>query len=162
MTLLKFENIPIHECGDELVNLGEYDFALEPVYFNLGFSPEPRIFLRKSVVDKLIGIQNSLNGYRFKIWDGFRPRSVQQKIYEKFWNELSEAHSEWDEERLKMEVGVFVTTPNDQNRIPPHATGSTVDLTLVDSDGNELDMGTAFDYFDQKQRLSTLTRIRET
>ncbi|MEK9160597.1 MAG: M15 family metallopeptidase [Patescibacteria group bacterium] len=147
MTLVKFEDIPIRECGEELVDLAQYDFFLERAYYNQGLSSEPRMFLRKSVADKLAEIQKGLGGYKFKIWDGFRPRSVQQAIYEKFWKELSEAHSEWDEERLKMEVGVFVTAPNNPNRIPPHATGSTIDLTLVDTEGNELDMGTVFDFF---------------
>ncbi len=147
MTLIKFEDIPIHECNEPLVNLSEYNFVLEPMYFNQGLSPDSRMFLRKSVADKLLKIQEKLGEYKFKIWDGFRPRSVQQAIYDKFWKELSEAHPDWDEEKLKMEVGVFVSVPNNPNRIPPHATGATVDLTLVDTEGKELDMGTSFDHF---------------
>ena len=147
MTLVKFEDVPVHECGEELVDLSKYGFVLEPAYYNQGLSTEPRMFLRKSVADKLLEIQQGLGGYKFKIWDGFRPRVGQQAIYEKFWKELSENHPEWDEEKLKMEVGVFVTAPNNPNRIPPHATGSAVDLTLVDTEGKELNMGTVFDYF---------------
>jgi D-alanyl-D-alanine dipeptidase len=147
MTLVKFEDIPIQECGEELVDLAEYDFVLEPAYYQQDLSPEPRMFLRKSVAEKLSDIQKTLDGYTFKIWDGFRPRSVQQAIYEEFWKELSKAHPDWNEEKLKMEVGVFVTLPNNPNRIPPHATGSSVDLTLIDDRGNELDMGTPFDFF---------------
>lgn len=147
MTLVKFEDIPIKEGGEPLVDLSSYNFVLEPAYFNQGLSPDSRMFLRKSVADMLQAIQQGLGGFRFKIWDGFRSRSVQQAIYEKFWKELSEAHPEWDEEKLKSEVGVFVTAPNNPNRIPPHATGSTVDLTLVDASGKELEMGTEFDYF---------------
>jgi zinc D-Ala-D-Ala dipeptidase len=31
-----------------------------------------------------------------------------------------------------------------------HSRGSTVDLTIIDASGNELDMGTCFDFFDRK------------
>ncbi|MBP6946077.1 MAG: D-alanyl-D-alanine dipeptidase [Candidatus Pacebacteria bacterium] len=147
MTLAKFEDIPIHECGEPLVDLSEYAFVLEPSYFNQGFSTESRMFLRQSVAEKLMEIQKGLNRYTFKIWDSFRPRSVQKVIYDKFWQELHIAHPDWDEEKLKIEVGVFVTAPNNPQRIPPHSTGGAVDLTLVDVQGKELDMGTTFDHF---------------
>jgi len=147
MTLAKFEDISIHECGEPLVDLGDYSFILEPSYFNQGLSTESRMFLRQSVAEKLMEIQKGLSEYTFKIWDGFRPRSVQKVIYEKFLQELHIAHPDWDEEKLKTEVGVFVTTPNNPKRVPPHATGGAIDLTLVDAQGKELDMGTAFDHF---------------
>ena len=147
MTLIKFEDIPVNECGEQLVNLSEYDFVLEPMYFNKGLSNDSKMFLRKSVADKLLQTQEKLGEYKFKIWYGFRSRSVQKTIYDKFWKELSEAHPDWDEEKLKIEVGTFASVPNNSNRVPPHATGAAVDLTLIDQEGKELDMGTAFDYF---------------
>jgi len=147
MTLLKFESIPIKECADPLVDLNSHPFVLEPVYFKQGLSNGPRMFLRKSVAEKLLKIQKNLKVYKFKIWDGFRPRTVQNAIYEKFWSELKIKHPHWDNEKLKIEVGIFVTDAKNKNRVPPHATGGTVDLTLVDSAGKELDMGTKFDHF---------------
>lgn len=147
MTRLKFENIPIHECGEALVDLSQYDFVLDHMYFKQGLSPEPRMFLRKSVADKLAKIQKELKNYKFKIWDGFRSRAVQQAVYEKFWEELHSVHPDWDEEKLLQEASVFVTVPNNPNRIPPHATGAAIDLTLVDMQDKELDMGTGFDHF---------------
>ncbi|MFA5925467.1 MAG: M15 family metallopeptidase [Parcubacteria group bacterium] len=147
MSLLNFQVIPISESQDPLVDLKNYDFILEPMYFKQGLSEDSRMFLRKTVADKLLKIQQGFKGYKFKLWDGYRSRKVQNAIYEKFWNELKGKNPDWDEEKLKAEVGVFVTDANDANRIPPHATGGSVDLTLVDKDGNELDMGTEFDYF---------------
>jgi D-alanyl-D-alanine dipeptidase len=64
-----------------------------------------------------------------------------------FWNKLRTDHPTWNEDILKMEVGKFVTVANDPNRIPVHATGGSIDLTLTDLSGNELNMGTEFDYF---------------
>ncbi len=147
MTLISFEDVLIKEINEPLVDLDDYDFVLESSYYNQGLSQDKKLYLRKGVVDKLVEIQTKLSDYKFKIWDGCRSRDVQNNIYQKFWTELKMKHPEWDDDRLKHEVGVFVTDPSKSERIPPHATGGAVDLTLVDSQGNELDMGTDFDFF---------------
>ena len=52
-------------------------------------------------------------------------------------------------EQAQKEVEKFVARPSfDFNRPSPHNTGAAVDLTLVDRNGKELDMGTGFDHFD--------------
>jgi D-alanyl-D-alanine dipeptidase len=141
------EDIAIRESKDPLIDLSHYPFVLQPVYYRQGLSDTPRMLVRKTVAEKLVSAQKNLAGCRFKIWDAWRPRDVQNNIYRKFWAELSTEHPNWDEERLKFEVGTFVTLASDPRRIPPHATGGTVDLTLVDTSGEELDMGTPFDHF---------------
>lgn len=146
MTAIAFESIPIQETNEPVVDLSDYDFILAPMYFTQELSSSPQMFLRKSVADKLLHIQKQLT-YQFKIWDGFRSRAVQNNIYKKFWKELHKNHPDWDEKKLAQEVAVFVTNASDPSRIPPHATGGAVDLTLVYRNGNELNMGTGFDYF---------------
>ncbi len=63
-------------------------------------------------------------GYRFRVFDGFRPTEAVQAL--------------WDH------------TPNPDYLAPPtsgspHARGAAIDLTLLDAAGNELEMGTEFD-----------------
>lgn len=147
MTLVKYNKIKIRENNESLVDLAKFGFVLEPKYFEEGLSSESKMFLREGVAQKLLKIQQSLGGLRLKIWDGFRSRDVQNNIYQNYWEEVKKVHPDWDEEKLKNEVGVFVSPPYQEDRIPPHTTGGAVDLTLVDSDGNDLDMGTEFDYF---------------
>jgi D-alanyl-D-alanine dipeptidase len=147
MTLLSFEHIPIQECGESLVNLADYPFELEPVYYRQGLSKDSQMYARESVVEKLIRIQQKLKDFRFKIWDAWRSRDVQNNIYQKFWNELKNFNPDWSDEKLAIEVGKFVTAATNPQRIPPHATGGAIDLTLVDSSGQELEMGTEFDSF---------------
>jgi D-alanyl-D-alanine dipeptidase len=65
-------------------------------------------------------------GYRFKIFDAFRPVEAQWQLWHAFPS---------DE---------FVADPR---RGSPHSRGAAVDLTLIDRDGAELEMGTAFDAF---------------
>lgn len=65
-------------------------------------------------------------GYRFRIFDAFRPSEAQWKL----WN-----HTPDDE---------FLADPR---RGSPHSRGAAIDLTLMDGNGVDLDMGTGFDAF---------------
>jgi len=153
MTNLSYESILIQENGDPLVDLSTYPFILEPRYYNRGLSDSATLFVRKSVADKLIRIQDQLEEMAFKIWDPWRSREVQNNIYQIIWKDLQAGHPDWDDEKLRFEVGVFATAATDPNIIPPHATGGAVDLTLVDSDGRELSMGTGFDHFGPEAQM---------
>lgn len=68
-------------------------------------------------------------GLRIKIFDAYRPRSVQEALW---------AHSPDPN---------YVTPPEKGS---PHSRGVAIDLTLVDDKGQELDMGTEFDDFSPK------------
>ncbi|MFA7653598.1 MAG: M15 family metallopeptidase [Candidatus Magasanikbacteria bacterium] len=147
MSLVPYTKIEIKENGEPMVDLDKYDFLLEPKYFQQELSPTPKMYLREGVAQKLLKVQKSLSPLRLKIWDAFRSRDVQNNIYQKYWQEFKIAHPEWDNLTLELEVGKFVSPPYQTERIPPHATGGTVDLTLADENGHELDMGTIFDHF---------------
>jgi len=65
-------------------------------------------------------------GLRLKIFDAFRPAEAQWVL----WNHTPNAD--------------FVADPR---RGSPHGRGAAVDLTLVDANGHDLEMGTGFDDF---------------
>ena len=75
-------------------------------------------------------------GLRFKIFDAFRPIEVQQAL----WNHTPDPN-------FLSEPGVGST---------PHCRGVAIALTLIDSEGNELDMGTGFDAFTHKSHHGNL------
>jgi D-alanyl-D-alanine dipeptidase len=145
----QWEKRQIEESDERLVNLADYGFELEPAYYNAGLSDTPEMYLRKSVSELLAAVRVELAPLNFKIWDGWRSREVQQKIYLNYWKKMETEHPDWSGEQLHKRAGTFVTIANDPNRIPIHATGGSVDLTLVDESGAELDMGTGFDYGNQ-------------
>ena len=148
MTLVAYEYIPIKDNGEPLVDLADYPFVLEPAYFKLGLSSDPRLFSRPTIADKLMAIQeNFTGGIRFKIWDAWRPRMVQNHIFQSYWNKIATAHPDWSEAQIRRKVEKFVSRAEDPVRIPPHASGGAIDLTLVNDSGKELAMGTAFDHF---------------
>lgn len=84
-------------------------------------------------------------GYRLKIFDAYRPQSAVKHFVR--WSA--------DEDDMKMQA-VFYPGYKTKSRIvdegyiarnSSHMRGSAVDLTLTDMAGNELDMGTCFDFF---------------
>lgn len=68
-------------------------------------------------------------GWRLRIYDGFRPESAQWQL----WNL-------WPDAR-------YVAPPGPDQAGSVHSRGVAVDLTLLDTQGQPLDMGTGFDDF---------------
>jgi D-alanyl-D-alanine dipeptidase len=93
--------------------------------------PSPRCFVLKKVAVKLDSIQNELelNGLGLKIFDGYRPLSVQEMM----WEILPDSR--------------YVADPKNGSR---HNRGAAVDVSLVDSNGVELQMPTDFDDFTER------------
>jgi len=150
MTNIAFETVKVQENHDPMVDMADYPFEMAPMYFDWKLSDTKELWVRKAIADKMLGIQEKRlepMGRKFKIWDPWRSRVVQNNIYQKFWDELSAENPDWDEEKLIHEVGVFVTKADQPERIPPHATGGSIDLTVIDENGEEVDFGTVFDHF---------------
>lgn len=143
-----YSEIPIHENNDPMIDLSGYPFAVEPVYFNQGFSTSNTGWMRKSLADTLLNIQESeLGNKRFKIWDAWRSRDVQKNLYNHYFVDFRQKNPDWSDEQVHAQAGTYISYPHDPARIPPHTTGGAVDLTVVDAHGNELDFGTPFDFF---------------
>ena len=90
-------------------------------------------YLRYGTLTKLIKVNQALNehGVALVIWDGFRPVSAQQKL----WEVCPDPK--------------YVSHPKTGNR--NHCRGNTVDVTLCDlKTGELLDMPTAFDDFSKR------------
>ena len=107
----------------------ELAYATERNFFKHRFYKSNRCFLRRGVVEKLALVQKDLNdqGLGLKIWDGYRPRSVQWE----FWKVVPDPR--------------YVADPREGSR---HNRGAAVDLTLIDlKTGQELPMPTGFDDF---------------
>lgn len=88
----------------------------------------PECYLRYKTVKKLIEANEEFQtlGYKIKLFDCYRPLSIQKKM----WQIVSDPK--------------YVADPSKGSI---HNRGCAVDITLVDSNGNELDMGTPFDFF---------------
>ncbi len=98
------------------------NFLKKPVY------PVAAVFLKKSVAEKLRKAADDLRGqgYRLKIFDGYRPLSVQKLMWE------------------IMPDRRYVANPKSGSM---HNRGGAVDLTMLTLDGKEVEMPSAYDDF---------------
>ena len=90
-----------------------------------------KCIIRKEVAESLIKANNFFKskGYRIKFFDCYRPLDVQRQMWEVFPNPK------------------YVANPAYGSI---HNRGGAVDITLVDENGNELNMGTDFDHFGEE------------
>lgn len=98
--------------------------------------------LRKEVAEGLCRANQLFiqKGYKIKIFDCYRPLDVQKKMWEIYPNPS------------------YVANPAKGSI---HNRGGAVDITLVDSTGKQVDMGTAFDHFG-KEAHHTYTALDES
>lgn len=119
---------------------------------------ETRSFLRKEVAEMLEKASLLLpDGYRFRIWDVWRPFALQEELFESYSEMITkEFHLEnLSQKEREAEIGKFVANPVDDVNLPPaHTTGGSIDLTIVGPDDQELEFGTAFDEFTIKTRAA--------
>lgn len=85
-------------------------------------------FLRLKTVKAIVEANKTFMemGYKIKFFDCYRPLEIQKKMWK------------------------IVSNPSyvaDPSKGSIHNRGGAVDITLVDSNGKELDMGTSFDFF---------------
>jgi len=93
-----------------------------------------RCFLRPEVAQRVARVQAHLRGqgYGLKIFDGYRPLSVQKRMFARF-----------------PQPG-FVADPKKGSN---HNRGAAVDLTLVDLEGNQLPMPSEYDEFSERAHI---------
>lgn len=154
---LAIKDVKIEECAEVMELVDGQEFVLEPLYKLWGYSQTGDIALRHGVIEKLRSAQSQLRRipgcekWKLKIWDGFRTIETQGKIYQAYLNDLKARYPDWDDEKIKQAVEIFVSSPQrGKDFPPPHNTGGAVDLTLVDEYGQEVPMGTAFDEFNDR------------
>ncbi len=94
--------------------------------------PTNKVYIRKIVGEALVKVQAYLLenfNLRIKVFDGYRPLSVQKKM----WKIMPDDR--------------YVANPAKGSR---HNRGAAVDLTIIDSTGTDLEMGTEYDNFTEK------------
>lgn len=141
-------------CDEMLVDISKYSHGkilCEPKYFLNNIPGSVNYCLvRESAADRLLSAVSMLpDGLTIKIYDSWRPITVQTAIYDKYYEEVSAKHSGLPKEKLREITTHFVSFPSRDPMHPPvHNTGGAVDLTLVHREtGTELNMGTDFDDF---------------
>ncbi|MBQ4280014.1 MAG: M15 family metallopeptidase [Rikenellaceae bacterium] len=100
-----------------------------------------RAFMLPETARRLVGAQRALEaarpGCRLIVYDAARPLSIQQRM--------------WD--RVKgTDKAIFVSNPANGGGL--HNYGAAVDVTILDSAGRPLPMGSAYDFFGDEARIA--------
>ncbi|MBF1183043.1 MAG: M15 family metallopeptidase [[Eubacterium] sulci] len=132
---------------------------IEMQYPILGFeNAEKRCMARKEVVEMLYrAAENLPSGYKFVIWDAWRPFALQKELFISYSSKIiKEFHLEnLTSEEQEHEIAKFIADPIPNEELPPaHTTGGAIDLTIMRPDGKYLDFGTDFDAFTEKTRAA--------
>ena len=155
------QQVPILECGELLVPIPMEVFAVESPhpYEKLGapYGERSPYHLRQSVLNSLIQAQAQLQqhypNWRIQIFDAYRPVAVQQFMVEYTFAEIVQAQgltsdrlTEAQRRFIWEQVYQFWAVPSLEDSCPPpHSTGAAVDVTLLDSTGQKVFMGSAID-----------------
>lgn len=159
------KNLEVYEennfINEELVEIpNDLGIIIELKYPLLGMENSfNKCLVRKSVLKKLKDAKNYLpKGITFKIWDAYRPLSLQKEIFKKYKSEIIKIFSleNLNEKDQTSIISKYVSLPNNNENIPPlHTTGGSIDLTLAYEDTKkELDIGVNFDEFSNLTKSS--------
>lgn len=109
-------------------------YATKDNFLNTPVYSKSACYLHQTAAQALLCVQSDLSLLKLglKVFDGYRPLSVQQIMWDKIQDER------------------YVSNPaKNKGR---HTRGTAVDATLVDEKGHELEMPCAFDDFTEKAR----------
>lgn len=149
---VELRKVLVKECDEDLVDMRkvcpEIAFIISDYIKSQGEKAhEDAYFVRLDIAHRLNQAQSLLpSGLQLAIRCGYRSPKLQAKVFQKNYEALQEEHPDWTHEQLEAEMEKRVA-PVD---IAPHCTGAAVDLTIIDSNGKQLDMGTNFSEFTEE------------
>jgi zinc D-Ala-D-Ala dipeptidase len=156
-----YRQVPIQECGEPLVAIPLELFAIETPhpYIKCGADYQGRspYYLRQGVLDRLIqaqlGLQQLHPDWQIQIFDAYRPVEVQQYMVDYTFQQvvtdqkldLAQLSDPQRAEIWQAVYRIWAIPSFDMETPPPHSTGAAIDLTLVDRDGEPIEMGSPID-----------------
>lgn len=168
----KIKDISLHRIIEGMVplqDLHDSRIVYEPIYHSLNIEGATEdCFFRQNVGKRLIVAAGYLpEGYKLKIFDAWRPPEAQTALYSKCRNQIRHLNPTDSEDEIDIKTKKIIPYPQKDNLFPyAHGTGGSLDVTVVDNFGKELNMGTdylrtAFDSFDNDLTQTAYYEMRE-
>lgn len=154
--ILTYNEVRVTKAGNSdepLVNVKKYnpDITISVDDKEIIYASD-QIYVRDEVAKKLARINDKLvDGMRLKIACGFRHPETQKQLFEKEKAEIIRNNPGISDERANELTHVLIAVPD----VAGHIVGGAVDITIVDKNGNELDMGTAIADFEKAYKIAT-------
>ncbi len=137
-----------------LLGLNHYSHPNNPPYHHKIPGSTKNLYLRLSVIQKLITVDRELQKYNLRLYffDCYRPIEVQNYMHDKWVpDRLKTKYPDWPDQKIFSEVDKYWAKGalNDSQIDPkspfPHSTGGAFDLTICKNSGEHLFMGSIFD-----------------
>lgn len=102
-------------------------------------------FLRTTVAAMLLQASSALpDGFRFYVSTAMRTLAIQRDHWDTYFRRMQEEHPQWPLATLRRATNRFFA-PYDQPAPPGHCTGGAVDVLLVDTQGEPIDVTSPLD-----------------
>lgn len=156
LTYQELFDIPLGENKESLVDVRIYDQSIIARYEKLDMISYigTDILVRDTVAKKLANANATLSkkyGYCLKVVYGYRHPDIQKTYFDKQRAEIKKNNQSLSEEKLDALTHNFVAVPV----VAGHPTGAAVDVTIVDTSGNNADMGTKIADFSSPEKIKT-------
>lgn len=137
-------SVPVHENNEPLIDLRTTN--------TIQFGPSPEIpnntnytKMRQTVHERLLKAESYLpTGMKFCLYEAYRSLNVQKMIFEARYADVKHHHPNLNHREVFIKATELispVTNLDGSTNVPPHSTGAAIDVYLIDSKGNPLDMG---------------------
>lgn len=164
--ILSYDDVvkyPAGESQEALVDATKYDSSIITKYLKedmLEITGDV-IYIRDELAKKLALVNKALasKGCRLKVVYGYRHPEVQERYFERRKNEVKGQLPSYSNEEIDRYTHNFVAVPD----VAGHPAAAAIDLTVVDSNGKDLDMGSMIaDYSDPSKIITFSDDISES
>lgn len=146
--------VPLEPDDDPIVDVRKYDSSIVAQA-----KPDTKritgetLYVRDMVADKLASINSKLGkqSMRLLVTYGYRHPDIQRNYFEEQREAVLDTHPLLLGEELDAYTHNFVALPS----VAGHPTGGAVDLTILDSEGEPLDMGTSIADYTEPEKIPT-------
>lgn len=163
--ILGYDDVVAFQPGssdEPLVDVRTYDPSISTHYIKrdmVAYTGDI-MYVRKTLAEKLASVNKKLlaHNYRLEIVYGYRHPEVQRKYFDARREAIKAENPGLDDGNLDRMTHGFVAIPE----VAGHPAGAAVDLTIVDSNGVDLNMGMKIaDYSDPEHILTDSSDITD-
>jgi D-alanyl-D-alanine dipeptidase len=152
----ELNKIKIRDNGEPLVKLNGRSSKIV-VLPNWRTGEPQELWARQTVAQMLERAASCLpKGYKLGIFSAYRSIAEQEKIYRRVYRRFKRRHPHAPKNVLRRLTNRFVHPP-DIKTPPGHSTGGAIDVSILNSKGQELDMTSPFKWRTPKARAVAAT-----
>ena len=130
--------VKVNECGEKLVIVDDKKIIIDK-------RMKKPVYLRESIYSKLCELDKMIkkDDYKIKLYDAYRSLDEQKKSWKKRIKETRKLYPDVSEDEVIRITTLKVANPTEG--VGGHQTGGAIDITLIDRNGYELDMGSHYE-----------------